>query len=304
MSYYDVLGVSKGASEDEIKRAYRKLAKEYHPDRNKSSDAESKFKEISEAYAVLADEEKRAQYDNLGHEGFKAGGKGYDFSNFNFNDFQNFNSGSVNFGNIFDELFGGFGTNFSNAGVSNGLRENLNKQLDVFITLEDIIKDNRIEVDTGNGKISVKIPKLVWKHKVVKVRGKGHVSRSSGRSGDLLINFQILEHGVYKLRNDKLHLDVNITPLEMLSGDKIKIPTPYGAVMVKPSVDSSARLRLKFRGLPTGDGAGRGDLMVHFHVIFKELDKDDLKVIKKMSKKYTLDRDNLLSSGLILSDGK
>lgn len=147
MDYYELLGVSKSATEKEIKSAYRKLAKQYHPDTNSAPDAEAKFKQISEAYAVLSDKDKRSQYDSLGHDAFKNGGAGkdYDFSNYNYSDMRNFKRGNVDFEDIFSEIFGD-GGGFASSSRGGKSKNGNDIHVKVEIPLSSLIRGEKVTI--------------------------------------------------------------------------------------------------------------------------------------------------------------
>ena len=272
--YYDILGVSKSASDDEIKKAYRKLAMKYHPDRNPNKkDAEERFKEINEAYAVLSDKEKRKQYDTFGAEGFRQRFTQEDiFRGFNFDEilsglFGGRGRRESRYGGRegfeFGDLFGGRGA-YQNMGRMPQKGEDILYELP--ITLEEAAFGGEKRVTFrkergGTEEISVRIPKGITSGKKLRVAGKGVEGRNGGPPGDLYLQVEITEHPVYSREGNDLTVEKEITFSEAVLGTTVEVPTIEGIKKVKipPGTQSHTKMRLRGLGLPHFQREGRGD---------------------------------------------
>lgn len=280
--YYQLLDVKKDATQKEIKRAYRKLARKYHPDVSSEPNAETKFKEMAEAYEVLKDPEKRAAYDQLGAN-YKAGQNftpppdwdaGFEFSGGGFT-----NENTSQFSDFFENLFGQQfepdnqqqrGSNFYNQGGT----PSQDHHAKVLIDLEDSYQgtnrsiilrvptvDPQGHVITKNKTLNVRIPKGVHQGQKIRLTGQGSISPSGGKPGDLYLEIEFNSHSLYKVEGSDVYLELPIAPWEAILGAKIKVPTPAGHIdLTIPSDSKSGRkLRLKDRGIP---GKIPGDLYV------------------------------------------
>ncbi len=252
--YYDVLGVKKTASEDEVKKAYRKLAKKFHPDVNKGNkDAENKFKEISEAYAVLSDEEKRQQYDRLGKEAFAYGGAagaggqypgGNPFAGFDFSQFtEQFGGGGTRgrrtssrrpatgaggFTDIFSDLFSGGGTGFET-----GPMRGSDIEAELTIDFRDAVLGTTMDLVVNGSHIKVKIPEGVRDGQRIRLRGKGAPGSDGGPAGDLNVLVHVRPHPFFERRGDDIYIDLPITVGEAIRGAEVEVPTIHGPVRAK-----------------------------------------------------------------------
>jgi len=273
--YYQVLGISKKASTDEIKKAYRKLAMQYHPDRNKGREAEEKFKEISEAYAVLSDSKKRQQYDTFGDSGFHQRYTQEDiFRGSDINEiFKEFGFGS---GEMFSRIFGGargtggFKTYYTGSGGGGGFgfedlfkgasgaqrgyhQESPSKGQDLLyelpLTLEEIMEGGAKVIsyrrrDGSSERVSVKIPAGIEEGKKLRVSGKGEPSSNGGLPGDLFIKIKIAPHMIFERSGQDLVLRQEIPYSLATLGD----PYPYRRFPAKRSNSKCPRVRLLTRG--------------------------------------------------------
>jgi curved DNA-binding protein len=290
-NYYEILGVDKNDSQDKIKKAYRKLAKKYHPDTNPGNrEAESKFKEINEAYEVLGDEEKRKKYDQLG-EGFNfQNGFNFDPSQFGFgnnvryeyrtsynNDFSDFfnmffGGGSFNI----DDLMGGHSrtggtgrsTRFSQQFAVNGD----DMEAEIEITPEEGFKgaEKRLTLMAGGKekRISFKIPEGIKEGGKIKLAGQGHAGSNGGKNGDLYLKVKFKKGGLFELDGINLNHTVDMAPWEAAFGAEIPVNTLDGKIMVKipPGVQSDSRIRVSGRGYRERDGR-RGDLYLKVRIV-------------------------------------
>ena len=251
--YYKTLGVSRTASEAEIKKAYRRLAKKYHPDVSKEANAETRFKEAGEAYEVLKDKQKRAEYDQFGSAGAQrhqappgwgqqqAGG-GFDF-------------GGGGNSSIFEDLFGrGGGGGFSP-------RKPQNQNADLRVDLEDVYKGTSKSIRLPNGgNVQVKIPAGIEDGKKIRLSGKG----SNG--GDLLLKIHINPHKQFKLDGKDITVEIPVSPWEAALGAKLTVPTLGGSVHLKipAGTQSGKKMRLKGRGLASNP-AGNQYVIIQVH---------------------------------------
>jgi curved DNA-binding protein len=285
LDYYQILGVDRNAALEQIKKAYRKLAMKYHPDKAKGDKraAEEKFKQISEAYAVLSNPEKRRQYDEFGSQAFRSKFSQEDiFRGFDFNEIFDFGISD----NIFSRLFGGLG-----AGRRGGARifrfggpegfeaqappptKGEDLQVEVPITLHEMAHGAEKLVGLShNGqmeKIAVKIPPGTLPGKKLRVAGKGRSSHLGGPPGDLYVRLREVEHPVFKREGNDLYVDRRIRFTEAALGTKVTIPTLDGKTMslkVPPGTQSHTKMRLKNYGLPFANGRTRGDQFVRIIV--------------------------------------
>ena len=293
--YYKLMGVDRGASQDEIKRAYRKLARKYHPDVSKASDAELRFKEVGEAYAVLKDPEKRAAYDELGAN-WKAGqdfqpppdwGSGFEFSG---SGFDGADAGA--YSDFFEQLFGrGMGAQ-RRAGPSPGFRaRGEDHHAKVLVDLEDAYNgatraislrtpelDPTGHVVTKDRTLNVKIPKGVNQGQKIRLSGQGSAGRGDGKAGDLYLEIEFRPHRFYQPDGKDVFLKLPVTPWEAALGATIKVPTPSGPVDLKipAGTGSGKKLRLKGRGIP---GSPPGDFYVTTEVTLPPAESDAEKEI-------------------------
>lgn len=253
--FYKVLGVSKDVSDAELKKVYRKLSRQYHPDTNPGdAKAETKFKEISEAYAVLSDKKERAEYDQVRAMGSGArftGGPG---------GFQGGFPGGGNFGgggfeDVFANLFGGGGMGGFNRGPQRGADLSMSTTLD-FI---DGVKGTQIKVRLGSGETTIKIPAGVMDGQKIKIAGKGQASPNGGPNGDLIIQVTVKDHPVFSRDGNNLRVTVPVTFAEAVLGATIQVPTLGGEpvkLKVAPGTPNGRVLRVKGRGVHTAKGEG------------------------------------------------
>ena len=273
--YYETLGVSRDASADDIKKAYRRLAHKYHPDVSKDADGEEKFKDVAEAYATLKDTEKRAAYDQLGRHA-----PGQDFTPPpGWGGDQSFGQGGFNGGASFDDidlsdLFAAFGGGRGGGRAPQRPRAGQDYEVSAPITLEQIVANAEVDIelvvpevgeDGRNHRVPktyrVKIPKGAEDGQRLRLTGKGGAGRNGGPSGDLYIALALQPHPLYRLDGRDLMLDLALAPWEAVLGATVEVPTLAGTVALSIPAGTTAgrRMRLARRGLPSAQG-DPGDL--------------------------------------------
>jgi len=287
--YYEIMGVKRDATQDEIKRAYRKLARKYHPDVSKESDAEARFKEVGEAYEVLKDPEKRAAYEQLGAQ-WQAGqdfrpppdwDTGFEFSG------GGYTGGNADHSAFFEELFG---RGFAQQGATGGRRSfhmhGEDHHARVLIDLEDsfsgatrsislrvpeVTEDGH--VTTRDRTLNVSIPKGIRPGQQIRLAGQGAPGLGGAESGDLFLEVEFRDHSLYRVDGADIYLDLPVAPWEAALGASIKVPTPSGPVDLKIPADSNQgrKLRLSGRGL---SGKTPGDMYVVLQVSLPPADSD------------------------------
>jgi len=304
--YYKIMDVERTASQDEIKRAYRKLARKYHPDVSKEADAEARFKEVGEAYEVLKDPEKRAAYDQLGAN-WKAGqdfnpppdwDAGFEFSG------GGFTGGDASaYSDFFESLFGhdfrsaqagrgqaGFGAH----GEDHHARVQIDLE-DAYhgatrgITLQHPELDSSGHVTTRQRTLNVKIPRGVKQGQRIRLTGQGAPGMGAGQAGDLYLEIEFKPHGMYRVDGHDVYLDLPVTPWEAALGAAIKVPTPEGPVDLKipKATRTGQKLRLKARGIP---GKPPGDFYVVPQITLPPADTDAAKALyRKMEQDLAYD---------------
>ncbi|CAI2718316.1 DnaJ C-terminal domain-containing protein [Nitrospina watsonii] len=292
-SYYDKLGVARTASHDEIKKAYRKLALKYHPDRNKNDpEAENRFKELSEAYAVLSDKDKRKKYDSYGAEGFHKRYSQEDiFRDFDLDDIlRNFGfSGSPGFGGGFGQFFGGQDP----YGAGGGQRtryatKGADMMSDITVTFEEAAlgTEKRFSVERPHGKedTSLKIPGGISEGKKLRLSGKGNPSPNGGPPGDLYFRVHVQPHPLFIREGDNIVVEQSIGLTDALLGTTVEVPTLEGTKQVKvpAGTQPNSKLRLKELGIRSRDGR-RGDQLVKIKVTLpKELTEEQKDLIQNL----------------------
>ncbi len=307
--YYNILGISKSASDAEIKKAYRKLAMKYHPDKTKGNkELEDKFKKISEAYAVLSDPEKRKQYDTYGSADFQQRYSQEDI-------FRNFDLGDIlkEFG--FGGSRGGFSASFGQAGPrgrsggfsgGNPFFQNMgggfgqqrphpqtpgkNIEYEIPLTLDELIHGTQKTITMNQGgttnAVEVRIPKGLTKGKKIRLAGKGEPSPYGGPAGNLYIKSKPVNTGGFSIDGNDVSLTKTVKLTQALLGDKLEIPTPSGKTMnltLPAGTRHKARMRLPGHGIPHMKGNGCGDLFVVINIDMpKKLTDKQKKIIQEL----------------------
>lgn len=271
--YYELLGVSRSAEQDVIKKAYRRLARKYHPDVSKEPDAESRFKEVNEAYEVLSDPKKRAAYDQLGAN-WKAG---QDFrpppgwENFaGFGSGQGFNSSGFSgngFSDFFETLFGGSFRQRppGQGGSANFHSRGQDQETELALDLETAFHGGQQTLHLSGGRtLSVNIPAGIGDGQRIRLGGQGQPGRG-GPAGDLYLTVHIRPHALFRVDGRDILLDLPLAPWEAALGGTVTVPTLAGKVDLKIPADSRSgrKMRLKGRGLP---GKKQGDQYVVLHI--------------------------------------
>jgi DnaJ-class molecular chaperone len=294
-SYYEILGIPKGSSKDEIKDAYRKLAMQYHPDRNKSPEAEEKFKEISEAYAVLSDDEKRRQFDNLGSTGFDQRYSREDiFRGADFDSIFRDMGVSSGFGDLFSVFFDG-------QDFVERKRAIRGRDLgyEVYITLEEATRGVEKEIEVPRiersqrglvkreRKITVKIPVGISEGYQLRLEGQGDAAQDGGPSGDLYIMIHMMPHQYFKRDGDDLLYNLYISISQATLGAEVTIPAIEGKAGLKihPGTQPGQVLRVRGRGMPRMGRYGRGDLRVRVNVVIpKKITQHQKTLLEELAK--------------------
>ncbi len=297
-NYYSVLGVSKTASQDEIKKAYRKLALKYHPDKNQGDKtAEAKFKDVAEAYEVLGDVEKRKKYDQLGSDWKKYeqgdagrsrgnGQRGYTYEG----DPSDFFGGS-GFSDFFESFFGGgtrggsrrWSQDFDFEGPANDLSG------EIPISLREAYHGSERVIDLQGEKIKVRIKPGAYDGLQLRVKGKGQRT-ASGKTGDLYLTVHVNHDEKIKVKGNDLHTDQNIDMFTALLGGKIEGNFLSGniSISIKEGTQNGKVVRLKGKGMPVYNKPGEfGDLYIRLHVVLPEhLTETQKDLVKKLQKTF------------------
>ncbi len=293
-SLYETLGVSKNASADEIKKAYRRLARQYHPDINKEKGAEEKFKEINAAYEILSDEKKRAQYDQYGDSMF--GGQ-------SFHDFSR-NAGGVNLDDILKDLFGGgFGggssrgsrfNGFSSRGFDTsfggfgGFEEDLDSTIELSIPFEKAVVGGEHNFNLQGETIKFKIPHGIKQGEKLRIRNKGKKGHNGSR-GDLIVIVKLEESEIYQREDDDLYQKVDISLKTALFGGKVTVSTlkenkKEATITIPANSKNGQKIRLKGYGVQNRKNDIYGDMYLVLNVILpstQTLDEQLIEILKE-----------------------
>jgi len=287
--YYKIMGVARDATQDEIKRAYRLLARKYHPDVSKEPDAEARFKEIGEANEVLKDPEKRAAYDKLGAN-WQAGqdfrpppdwNTGFEFSGAG-------DGGVAQFSDFFESLYGrGFGAGRSQRTAFHAKGEDHHAR--ILVDLEDAYRgavrtltlqipevDAQGHVAMRERKLNVNLPRGIRAGQHIRLAGQGAPGIGQGQAGDLYLEIEFRPHPFYRVEQHDVYLDLPVAPWEAALGAVLNVPTPGGAVELRipPGSSTGNKLRLKGRGIPSGTP---GDFYVVLKIVVPPADNEAAK---------------------------
>ncbi len=257
--YYKVLGISKNADEKEIKKAFRKLAKQYHPDANPDDpSSEQRFKEVNQAYEVLSDPEKRAQYDRFGpdfarYQGMQGQPGGFNPNGFGGQTYTNVDFGDSGFADIFDNIFGGFGSGGGRTRVRTEAPTGRDIEQEVTISLREAYDGTTRQIVKGSRRINVNIPAGAANGTKVRLSGEGEQSMGiGGKSGDLYLVVQVEDDPQFTRDGDDLLVDVPVDMFTALLGGEVRVPTMQRDVKLKvpPGTQSGQKFRVGGKGMP------------------------------------------------------
>lgn len=294
--FYELLGVDRNAKTEDISKAYKKLARKYHPDLNPGNkEAEEKFKKINAAYEVLKDEEKRKAYDKWGKDwenppfggqqrpggGFGGGGMG-----------------DADFSDLFSTIFGGSGGSFGSArsggfgdsfgGFSQGPRRGRDVEAELPLTLEEVLKGGKrqvtIQMPDGPRTLEINVPSGVKDGAKLRLAGQGDPSPTGGAAGDLFLRIRYLPNSVFKVDGANLHCDIVLAPWEAVLGARVEVPTLDGRVELNIPAGTNSGKKFKLRGKGMGSPANRGDLLVKVMIdVPTKLPDEEKKLWEKLS---------------------
>ncbi len=310
--YYKTLGVRRDASQDEIQKAYRNLARKYHPDVNPGADAKKKFQEVQTAFDVLNDPQKREMYDRYGSSFETMGGRGpgggtqwqwqpgggfsgqgvedIDFGQFFGERFGAGGGGGVDLGDIFRQFRRG--SERPRRGGAGGRRRGADLQHEVQIPFTTSITGGEVQLtvqrqDARTETISVKIPPGIEDGKKIRLRGQGEPAAAGGTPGDILLTVRIAPHPHFQRKGKDLNVRVPVTLGEAALGAKVDVPTPRGtvALQVPPGTSSGTKLRIKGHGVAAGSGTP-GDLFAEIQIVIpKQFDDEARRMIQKLEER-------------------
>ena len=292
IDYYKVLGVERDASQEEIKKAYRKLAKKYHPDINRENpQAQERFQEINEANEVLGDPEKRRRYDEYGEHwkhseefeaqqrnahGYDGGAQEFGFGGFGgFGDFGRSAGNQSGFSDFFEQLFGGA---YRRQQPADDLQATLQ------LTLAEAATTHKRILEINGEKIAITIPAGIADGQKIRVKGRGGRSNDGTRRGDLYITFHIEPDSRFTREGDDLHTTVVCDLYTLLLGGEAVVPTIAGSVKakVKAGTQPDTKLRLRGKGMPHYRREGAGDLIVEIKVVLPQLNAEQMEMVRKL----------------------
>ncbi|MGE9986326.1 DnaJ C-terminal domain-containing protein [Desulfovibrio sp. SGI.169] len=294
--YYKLLGVERGARAEEVSKAYKKLARKYHPDLNPGDkQAEEKFKEINEAYEVLKDPEKRKLYDQLGpdwqHGQQFQGNPGFGNAHFTFNGQQFDGSG---FSDFFETLFGGAGggrgAQFGPdpfGGFSSRPRRGRDVEAELPLSLEEASRGGRrtvtLQMPQGPKTLEVNVPAGIREGAKLRLAGQGDPA-PGGAPGDLFLRVRYLEHPLFRVEGENLHCDIALAPWEAALGARVAVPTLEGQVELSIPAGSSSGRKFRLRGKGLGSGANRGDLLARVMIkVPAQLGEEESELWRKLA---------------------
>jgi curved DNA-binding protein len=285
-SLYETLGVSENASQSEIKKAYRQLAKKYHPDINKTPEAEEKFKEINAAYEVLGDEEKKAQYDQFGDSMF--GGQ-------NFHDFAQGHGSGVDLNEILRQMFGGGAGGFSSGGFGGhagfggqgfGFEPDLDVNATLSIDFKTAILGGKKNISVQGETFDIKIPQGVSDNQKIRAKGKGKQAHGYPR-GDLILTLKVQEDDKYTRDGDTLTLSFDLPLYSALFGGKVEIETLYKTITLKvpENTKQNQKFRVKEQGVMNRTTKQIGDLYLKANIILPKVEEIPDDLVESMKEK-------------------
>lgn len=280
--YYEILGIDRKASQEEIKKAYRKLAKQYHPDRNKGNKkAEERFKDIGEAYELLSDPEKRKAYDNFGSQGNFTGGTNFDPSQYGFGGYQTYTSGNMGDHSDFFNMFFSEGFDLGDLFGGGGARRTSRRSMaidgqDIEAEIEILPEEGfaggsrRISLQTDEGMMSInfKIPKGVHDGEKIRLKGQGQSGMGGGRKGDLLMTVHMKPSRRFEVKGNNLAMKLDLLPWDAALGGKVDVNTIDGRIKVSipKNMQTGKKIRIPGKGYIDRKGI-RGDLLIEARIV-------------------------------------